>query len=90
MDIGDSKWRVAGALLIESFNEATGLELPIDEEYDTMGGLVLHQLGAIPEDGTQPEVEAFGLHFKVLEIADRRIEWVEVDRQLPSTEEENV
>ncbi|NLD51842.1 MAG: HlyC/CorC family transporter [Clostridiales bacterium] len=90
VDIGEARWRVAGSLLIESFNEATGLDLPIDEEYDTMGGLVLHHLGAIPEDGSQTEVEAFGLHFKVLEIADRRIEWVEVDRSSPATEEENV
>lgn len=81
VDKGDGRWRVNGSVEIERFNEETGLHLPRDEEYDTVGGLILNQLGSIPEDGTKPEVDVFGLHFKVVLVADRRIEWVEVTRQ---------
>lgn len=81
VDKGDGRWRVNGSVEVERFNEETGLRLPLDEEYDTVGGLILNQLGSIPEDGTKPEVDVYGLHFKVVLVADRRIEWVEVTRQ---------
>lgn len=81
VDKGDGRWRVNGSVEIERFNDETGLRLPQNEEYDTVGGLILNQLGSIPEDGTKPEVDVSGLHFKVVLVADRRIEWVEVNKQ---------
>lgn len=78
---GEGRWRVNGSVEIERFNEETGLNLPQDEDYDTIGGLILNQLGSIPEDGTKPEVDVYGLHFKAVLVADRRIEWVEVTKQ---------
>ena len=71
-------WRVAGTLDVETFNEKSGLDLPLNEEYDTIGGLILSQMSSIPEDGSQPEVETEGLRFKVESVQGRRIEWVEV------------
>lgn len=78
IDKGDGKWLVSGGVEIERFNEETGLNLPLEEDYDTIGGLILSQLASIPDDGTNPEVAASGLNFRVLEVLDRRIEWVEV------------
>ena len=79
--LGDGHFRVAGSVQIETFNDESGLSLPADEEYDTMGGLMLDLLNSIPDEGTQPEIDAYQLHFKVLSVADRRIEWVEIRRQ---------
>ena len=70
--------RVAGALEVETFNQLTGFSLPLDDEYDTIGGLILSQLSSIPEEGSQPEVKLDGLTFKVESMHDRRIAWVEV------------
>ncbi len=78
IDKGDNKWLVSGGVEIERFNDETGLNLPLEEDYDTIGGLILSQLTSIPDDGTNPEVTVFGLHFRVVEVLDRRIEWVEV------------
>lgn len=78
---GRNVWRVSGGTEIERFNEETGLSLPLDEEYDTVGGLVLNRLGSVPDDGTTPQVEYEGLIFRVEEVADRRIEWVEVKKE---------
>ena len=86
--LGQGRYRVAGSAEIEVFNEAAGLDLPVDEEYDTIGGMLLSLLSAIPDAGTQPEIEAQGLHFKVLSVADRRIEWVEISPVTTSQEEE--
>ncbi|MHC1785628.1 MAG: hemolysin family protein [Christensenellales bacterium] len=84
---GEGRFRVAGSAEIEAFNEASGLELPLDEEYDTIGGLLLSLLNAIPDEGSQPEIDAYGLHFRVLAVADRRIAWVEISSQHAKTGE---
>lgn len=76
--LAEGRWRVAGTLDVETFNEKSGLELPVNEEYDTIGGLILSQMNSIPEDGSQPEVEVDGLRFKVESVSGKRIEWVEV------------
>ena len=76
--IGEGSWRVAGTLDVETFNEESGLNLPINEEYDTIGGLILSHMNSIPEDGSQPEITYEGLRFHVQSVQGRRIEWVEV------------
>ncbi len=78
--LGENRWRVAGTTDIETVNEETGLNLPEEESYDTVGGMLLKWMDAVPEDGTQPDITENGIHFRVTEIQDRRIEWVEVTR----------
>ena len=53
-----------------------------------LGGLVFAQLSVIPEDGSHPEVEAYGLHIRVEELTDRRVEWATVTRAAPAPAEE--
>jgi putative hemolysin len=77
--VGDT-WKVAGYVELERFNEETGFQLPVDDEYDTVGGFLLSRLSYIPEDGTQVDIEEEGLMFTIKEIEDRRIEWVEVKK----------
>ena len=48
-------------------------ELP-EEGYDTIAGLVINLLEAIPEDGEKIDVEGYGLHIHVEDIKDRRTE----------------
>ncbi|NLG24709.1 MAG: HlyC/CorC family transporter [Clostridiales bacterium] len=76
----DGRFRVTGSTKLEALAEAMDIDLPEDEEYDTLGGLVFSQLTTIPEDGTQPEVECYGLRIQVEEIADRRVAWAIVER----------
>jgi CBS domain containing-hemolysin-like protein len=51
-------WQVSGLLRIDEVAEATGFRAP-EGEYDTIGGLVLEQLGHIPEPGETVELRAF-------------------------------
>ena len=76
-------WRVSGSCELDQVAEALDMEFPEDVESDTLGGLVFAQLSAIPQDGSQIEVDACGLHIKVLELTDRRVEWALVSR-IPS------
>ena len=80
VQLSENRWRIAGTTDIETINDETGLDLPIEESYDTVGGLLLKHMDAVPEDGTQPELTEGGLHFRVTSIQDRRIEWVEITR----------
>ena len=87
--LGENLWRVSGAAELEELAEVIGFDLPTGEEeldYDTVGGLVFAQLSVIPEDGSQVEVDALGLHIKVEKIEDRRVEWALVSK-LPAAEE---
>ena len=53
-----SGWLVSGLLRIAEIAAATGYRAP-EGEYDTIGGLVLQELGHIPEAGETVELSAF-------------------------------
>ena len=66
-------WRIRGSAPLDEVAQELHVELPL-EEYDTFGGLVFGALGAIPNDGAQPELEAYGLQVKVQLIQDHRVQ----------------
>ena len=84
----ENLWRVAGSVELETLAEELDVELPEEEEYDTLGGLVFSQLSVIPEDGSTVEVDVCGLHVKVVELSDRRVEWALVSKLLPEENNE--
>ena len=86
--LGGDRWRIAGSAELEEIGAALGVEFPEDEETETLGGLVFAQLSMIPEDGSHPEVDAYGLHIRVEELSERRVEWACVTRTAPTAEEE--
>jgi len=62
---------------VEDFNEYFECELE-DEEYDTIGGLVLHELGRLPRRGEK--IGFGGFEFAVVKADDRRIDALQVQR----------
>jgi len=62
---------------IEDFNEFFECELS-DEEYDTVGGLVMHELGRLPRRGES--VDFGGFEFSVTKADKRRIGALRVQR----------
>jgi magnesium and cobalt transporter len=74
---GDSRFTVKALTPIEDFNEYFGTSFS-DEQYDTIGGLVMHELGRLPRRGDVLEHE--GLRFKVQRASRRRIEVLQVTR----------
>jgi magnesium and cobalt transporter len=69
---------------IEEFNSTFGTRFS-DEEFDTIGGLVLHELGRMPRRGEA--IEIGGIELKVVRSDRRRIETLRVttprDLELP-------
>lgn len=86
--VDDETWRISGAAPLEDVAEALHVELPEDEDYDTLGGLIFSQFTAIPQDGATPEMDVAGLHIQVEKIEDHRIESALV-RKLPEDKAED-
>jgi magnesium and cobalt transporter len=71
------KYSVMALTRIDEFNEFFNTELS-DADYDTVGGLVMHELGRLPRRGEQ--LDFAGLRFKVLRGDRRRLHTLEVTR----------
>ena len=71
----DGRCIVMALTRIEDFNEHFGVELS-DAEYETVGGLVMHELGRLPR--RDETVECRGFRFQVLRADRRRIHSLEV------------
>ncbi len=88
--VADGVFRVDGKLSIDEVNELLDVELP-DEEWDTVGGLMLGLLGSIPDEGE--EVSFQNLRFTAERVDGRRISKVLITREEqpePTTEEQEV
>jgi CBS domain containing-hemolysin-like protein len=76
---GEGRLVVRGDMLISSLNEQLDLDLPTDV-VNTVGGLVLNELGRVPANGEGVEVN--GIRLTVESIAGRSIR--EVSLELPA------
>ena len=52
----DGSWLISGLLRPDEVEEITGIDLPEDEAYDTVAGLLVRELGHIPEGGEEARV----------------------------------
>ncbi len=74
---GKPSFAVRALTRIEDFNEFFECELN-DDEYDTIGGLVMHELGRLPRRGES--IEFGGFKFSVVKSDKRRIDSLQVHR----------
>lgn len=77
---GDGRYSVRALTEIDEFNEELEADLS-DEEYDTIGGLVMHEVGHMPKTGEIVEFDRF--RFKVLAADSRRIHLLQVTMREP-------
>lgn len=88
VEIDDHHAEVDGRFYIDDLNERLGLELPEDEDYDTIAGFVLAKLGRIPLEGDSFEFES--ARFTATAVTPTQVQKVAVellDRPIrPATE----
>ena len=75
--VGRGRFRVDGSLRLERFAEAVGVELP-GGDYETVAGLLLHDLGRIPDVGDELTLD--GVVLRVARREGVRVAEVEVVR----------
>ena len=74
---GRPTYAVRALTRIDDFNDYFESEL-LDDDYDTVGGLVMHQLGRLPRRGEHVEFDGFD--FRVTKADRRRIDLLLVQR----------
>jgi CBS domain containing-hemolysin-like protein len=83
-EIAEGVYRVDGKMAIGEMNEILDTELP-DEEWDTVGGLMLGLMGSIPDEGE--EVRFQNLRFTAEKVNGRRIVKILITREEPEPDE---
>lgn len=73
--LSDHTYRVSGDTSIERVSEAFGVHL-VDADFDTIGGLVAHQMGHVPKRGEQFALSS--LQFTVLHTKGGAVRWFKV------------
>ena len=71
----DRTYRVSGDTSIERVSEAFGVAL-VDADFDTIGGLVAHEMGHVPKRGEHFVLS--GLQFTVLHTKGGAVRWFKV------------
>ena len=77
---GERQFAVLALARVQEFNDYFSTKFS-DEEYDTIGGLVMHQFGRLPRRGESVTMD--GLEFKVLRADRRRIDQLRVTTAEP-------
>jgi magnesium and cobalt transporter len=73
----NGRFRVKAQTEIDDFNEQFGTQFP-DDEFDTVGGLVLRAFGRLPKRGEATTMD--GLRFRVLRADSRRLHTLQVEK----------
>jgi magnesium and cobalt transporter len=79
----NGRFRVKAQTEIEDFNAQFGTRFE-DEEFDTVGGLVLKAFGRLPKRGEVTAID--GLRFRVLRADSRRLHTLQVERVVPAAD----
>ena len=86
LQVSESEFLLDGSLSIGDLNDEFGLKLE-SEDYDTISGYLLEQLGYIPDEKHNGSVEAFGWQFSAARTEGNRI--CSVCMKRPASETEN-
>lgn len=78
-------WLVPGQLRPDELVEQTGLVVPDEAPYETLGGLVMMVLGRIPAVGD--EVVVTGVRLVVEQMDGRRVETLRVSAEVPAPDQ---
>jgi CBS domain containing-hemolysin-like protein len=77
--LDDSTYLVQAQMNLEDVNQELHLNLPVADEYQTLGGFVLHHWQKIPQVGEQLHYQ--NLEFTIISTAGPRLEQIQIHRQ---------
>lgn len=77
--IGENEYILSGRLEIEKANEEFGLNLPEKDDYQTIGGLILHEYQSFPK--VHEIITVGNFQFKIIKVTATKIELVKLKVQ---------
>lgn len=71
-EAGQGRFKIKGGADLVEAADVLGIDLPV-EDFETIGGFLVHLLERVPMDGERPKVSYMGYNFYVKEVRERRI-----------------
>jgi CBS domain containing-hemolysin-like protein len=75
--VDDRHFLFSARLEVDYINENYKLNLPVSDEFETLGGLLVHTLGEIPDKEVELTIEQY--KFTVLEVSNTKIDLVSIE-----------
>jgi CBS domain containing-hemolysin-like protein len=75
--LNDTTFKFSARLEVDYINETYKLELPDTDEFETLGGLIVHETGEIPAQNT--EIRIGNYLFTILEVSSTKIDLVSLE-----------
>ena len=75
-DLGNGTYRFSARMEVDYINETYKLNLPEGENYETLGGFIVHHTEEIPEKNGQVTIDGFKI--LILEVSNTKIELVQI------------
>ncbi len=85
----DGTYRMEGMTAMEDVKDILGIEVLEDDDFETLNGLLISQIGKIPSDDEVFSVKAYGYLFDVLSVENKMIKSVKVSKLPEEAETEN-
>ena len=74
--LDDKTFRFSARLEVDYINEVYKLDLPESENYETLGGLIVHEVEGIPDENELLDID--GYQFHILQTSSTKIELVQI------------
>jgi CBS domain containing-hemolysin-like protein len=74
--LSDTSFKLSARLEVDYINERYKLDLPENEQYETLGGLIVHETENIPNELEEVIIDTYC--FKILEKSNNKIDLVEL------------
>ena len=78
-EVGENEYLFSGRLEIEKANDEFGIDLPESDDYQTVGGLILHEYQSFPKAHEIIQIGKF--QFKIIKVTATKIELVKLKVQ---------
>ncbi|MCD4656213.1 MAG: hypothetical protein K8S87_01585, partial [Planctomycetes bacterium] len=75
----ENRYEADGRCRLDRIKDELGIELPEDEDYDTLGGYLSFVFGRVPEAGKEIEDEFFS--YEIVKADERKIEKVRLQHK---------
>jgi CBS domain containing-hemolysin-like protein len=74
--LSEKQYRFSARIEVDHINESYKLDLPEDENYETLGGMIVNHTEEIPKEGDEVKINTFKI--KIIETSNTKIEIVEL------------
>ena len=82
--LDEGTWIANAQISLNDLGEMLGVEFPDNGEYESLGGLIVNELGKVPERGAEVQIE--GLSMTVTAGDERRVTRVQIERLVAEEE----